>query len=280
MPYKNIVFIKLFLDLFDGDDRFLYQLTERQQLLYIKMLFLAGRQKNKISKNLLLIIQKINYQGYTAQDLKVLTQNSKTPTQDSKVPFRMLTQDMVDDLLKDIKAIKKVFPKFRETKHHYTFMNFEELHNRIDDNKIGSSEVSPKDTPRSIPKEKEKENKKEKGNTAVSIYDYYKNKIRPGAKADALRNIKRLLKEGRTKEDLIKRIDAYKQHLIKSNKTDPTFYIQANNFFGRAARYEEFEPQESKLKPADPNCKLCTNSPGFVFNESKSTMEVCRCRRK
>ena len=81
MPYTNIVFIKLFLELFDEDDRFLYRLTERQQLLYIKLLYLAGRQKNKISKNPQLVIQKLNYQGTT------------------------------QELLKDIKQIKKVFKK-------------------------------------------------------------------------------------------------------------------------------------------------------------------------
>ena len=61
MPYTNIVFIKLFLSLFEEDDRFLYQLNESQQLLYIKLLYMAGATQNKITKNLKFISHKINY---------------------------------------------------------------------------------------------------------------------------------------------------------------------------------------------------------------------------
>lgn len=130
MPYSNIVFVKLFLELFDEDDRFLYQLNERQQLLYIKFLYLAGRQKNKISKNPLLIIQKLNYQG--------------TP----------------QDLTNDIKAIKKVFPNFRETRYYYTFMKFNELHNYIP---MRKSQGNPEERQRTIPdKEKDKDKDKDK----------------------------------------------------------------------------------------------------------------------
>lgn len=113
MPYKHIVFIKLFLDLFDGDDRFLYKLTERQQLLYIKLLYLAGRTHNKIPKN--------------------------TPYLKSKMAFSSSDQDLTQDL----HAIKRVFKRFKETKYFYIFTKFDKLHNRIDDGKIGSSQENP-----------------------------------------------------------------------------------------------------------------------------------------
>ena len=128
MPYSNIIYIKLFLELFDSDDRFLYDLNDRQQLLYIKLLYLAGRQNNNISKNPQSIIQKINYQGTT------------------------------QDLLGDIKTIKEVFHKFTESKYSYTFINFHEIHNFI--NK-GKSKGTPKELQSIIP-EKEKEKEKEK----------------------------------------------------------------------------------------------------------------------
>jgi len=125
MPYSNIVYIKLFLELFDGDDRFLYRLTERQQLLYIKLLYLAGRQVNKISKNPQLIIQKVNYQGTT------------------------------QDLLGDIEVIKNVFKKFRESKYTYTFFNFQEIHNFMGK---GKSKGTPEERQRIVPdKDKDKE---------------------------------------------------------------------------------------------------------------------------
>lgn len=118
MPYANIVYVKLFLELFDKDDRFLYGLTERQQLLYIKLLYLAGRQDNKITKNSRSIIQKINYQADSAS------------------------------LLGDIKVIKNTFKKFKESKYYYTFLKFETLHNF----KIkGNSKGNPKEIQRGSP---------------------------------------------------------------------------------------------------------------------------------
>lgn len=146
MPYKNIVFIKLYLDLLDGDDRFLYQLNERQQLLYVKLLYLAGRTANQIPKRPSYVRDKIKYKA-----------KSKA-------------------FLEDIKKIKEVYPKFIETTNYYIFTNFNDLHNRINDNKIGSSQVRPKSDQRVIPKEKKKENinKKEKENLKENNKNYKK----------------------------------------------------------------------------------------------------------
>ena len=101
MPYTNIVFIKLFLGLFEEDDRFLYQLNESQQLLYIKMLYMAAITSNKIPRNHNFIKQKINY-GH-------------------------------DDLclIADLKRIASVFPKFIIEKDFCYFQKFDELHNYI-----------------------------------------------------------------------------------------------------------------------------------------------------
>lgn len=100
MPYTKIIYIKLFLELFDGDDRFLYQLNESQQLLFIKMLYLAGSTGNSIPKNDRYICNRINY-GHQ------------------------------DAFQSDIKRIMDVFQGFKENENHYFFNNFPKLHNQL-----------------------------------------------------------------------------------------------------------------------------------------------------
>jgi len=114
-------------------------------------------------------------------------------------------------------------------------------------------------------------------NIPQEIYDFYAKNIKTGGKEDAIRSITKLLKTI-SKEELLARINAYKAQLTKSQQ-DPKYYIQANNFFGRAARYKDFEPVKSNLKAADPNCKLCSGT-GWVFIEAKNGNEICTCRRR
>lgn len=113
MPYSNIVFIKLFLSLFEEDDRFLYQLNESQQLLYVKMLYLAAISGNKITKNYRFICHKINYSHEESC------------------------------LSSDLKRISNVFPRFIDKENYYYFEGFEELHNYI-----GKSKGNPKEIQR------------------------------------------------------------------------------------------------------------------------------------
>lgn len=116
MPYSNIVFVKLFLSLFEEDDRFLYQLNESQQLLYIKMLYMAGATNNKITKNTKFICNKINYHHEESC------------------------------FLSDINRIKTVFPQFIETDGFYSFNKFEQLHNFV-----GKSKGTPLELQRIVP---------------------------------------------------------------------------------------------------------------------------------
>ncbi len=117
MPYSNVVYVKLFLDLFFGDNRFrfLYRLTDQQQLLYIKLLSLAGATQNKIPDDLGYIAQTINYKGSEK------------------------------DLARDLKDIETVFAKFHNGNGYYQFSNFDELHNYIaSKRKAGEKPVQPK----------------------------------------------------------------------------------------------------------------------------------------
>ncbi|KKL59056.1 hypothetical protein LCGC14_2219120, partial [marine sediment metagenome] len=134
MPYTKIIYIKLFLELFDGDDRFLYQLNESQQLLFIKMLYLAGATGNKIPKNDRYICNRINY-GHQ------------------------------DAFQSDIKRIMDVFQGFVENETHYYFMNFPKLHNQL---RHGISNGYPLAT---LQKEKEKDKEKEKQYYYINLWN-------------------------------------------------------------------------------------------------------------
>lgn len=113
---------------------------------------------------------------------------------------------------------------------------------------------------------------------SIYIYDFYAKTIKPGCKEDAIRNIDKVLKAGITKEDLIGRINAYKQSLVK-NPTEARYYIQANNFFGEKARYKDFEPVKVvKYSPADLNCKACHGS-GNLQNGEGNVIK-CYCRKE
>ena len=101
MPRTNIVWVKLKLELFEND-RFLYQLNERQQLLYVKLLYLAGRTVNRIPKNMLYIAHKVNYMHGE------------------------------DNFERDIQQIQSVFPKFIDNDDFYSFENFDKIHNYIE----------------------------------------------------------------------------------------------------------------------------------------------------
>jgi len=78
--------------------------------------------------------------------------------------------------------------------------------------------------------------------TADKIYEYYKSKIRAGARSDAVRNIKAMLNNGFTKDELLKFVDNYSRDVVKKN-TEDGYLIQANNFFGKKARWEDYKEQ-------------------------------------
>lgn len=106
------------------------------------------------------------------------------------------------------------------------------------------------------------------------IYDYYSKTIKPGAKEDAIRNIIKLLKTI-SKEELLARINSYKQDIIKKG-TDERYFIQANNFFGRQARYKDFEPVKAMPKPrADPNCDICQGKGKIPDGQQKGATCLC-----
>lgn len=132
MPYKNIVFIKLFLSLFEEDDRFLFQLNESQQILFIKMLYMAAITDNCITKNPRFICSKINYHHEE------------------------------ECFLRDIDRIKEVFSGFTEDANGYHFSNFHELHNYMGKPTSKSRDFPDKDKEkikikRRIRKEEDKE---------------------------------------------------------------------------------------------------------------------------
>ena len=79
---------------------------------------------------------------------------------------------------------------------------------------------------------------------ATAIYEYYASTVRPGARADAIRNINKRLSQGIDAAILKACIDHY---VARGLAEDVQFRIQCNNFFGRSERFKEFlEPPKSQ----------------------------------
>ena len=74
---------------------------------------------------------------------------------------------------------------------------------------------------------------------AIRIYEHYATRVRVGARVDAIRNIARLLKS-HSPEDLNACIDRYAGNGMPK---DSQYRIQANNFFGKAARFQDYMPE-------------------------------------
>lgn len=86
---------------------------------------------------------------------------------------------------------------------------------------------------------------------ADEIYNYYKQHVRSGAKASALKSIRVMLKtEGRSKDEIISAIDAYMM-TDAYRKDGGSFRIQANNFFGQARRIDDFWPTDDDIVPVE-----------------------------
>lgn len=114
MPYKNIHFIKVKMELLE-DHRFLFQLSDSQKGLYLMLLALAGKTNNKIFNDLVFIKGRLNLKDIT---------------------------------IKDLETISEIFPKFRLDKDFWIFDNFNEEHNQIFTKDYGISQGYPKDIQR------------------------------------------------------------------------------------------------------------------------------------
>lgn len=245
MPYKNIVFVKLEKRLLN-DPRW-WIMSDPAQLIYVKLILLAAETYNKI------------------------------PLNDNVLREALRSKLELQSFQKCLEEIEKNFPKLRKNKHFRYFAEFETKTNYIPKRAIPrKSQGLPKD---GVDKDKEEDIDKEKEKTPQEIYLHYSKIIKSGGKEDAVKSIHKLLtKDGFTKEDLLCRIDAYKQSILKSKKQDPEYYIQANNFFGLKARYKDFEPiKKIEYKPTNPNCKLCKGN-GIVYIANTSETKICDCR--
>lgn len=137
MPYKNIVWIKLKLELLD-DRRFQDLCNERQQLLYLKLLMLAGRLENNIPNDPNYIKREVNYRRYPSE------------------------------LTKDLRHLSSIFPKLIVGAKSIEFINFNELHN------FRKPQTDKKDSPRED-KEKIREDKKKIRAEVKGLYGEFKN---------------------------------------------------------------------------------------------------------
>lgn len=74
---------------------------------------------------------------------------------------------------------------------------------------------------------------------AADSYQFYGEKIKFGAKQDAINNIVKLFKSGMDKETIDACTYNYSRYI---EAKQPSFYYQANNFFGLKAYYKDYLP--------------------------------------
>jgi hypothetical protein len=114
MPYANILWVKLEIRLLN-DPRF-FTLPESAQLLYVKLLCLAGDLKNRIPKA-----------------PEILRQLTRSASPDQEITY-------------NLGLIKDAFPKFLETKDFYCFKDWASRHNWVANKETnGNSQGTPKE---------------------------------------------------------------------------------------------------------------------------------------
>lgn len=116
MPRVNITFAQLDLDIMD-DDRWLFLCNERQQLLYIKIILLAGRLKNSVPINYAYLRTKCNYQGSD------------------------------EELRGDIAHLLGIYPKLQNNDNCLFFKEFWKRYSYIPKKDRGKSQGNPKEIP-------------------------------------------------------------------------------------------------------------------------------------
>ena len=106
MPYKNIVFVKLLVELLN-DYRWTHQCNSNQKLLYLGLLLIAGATNNKIPNDPKWIKWRLNL----------------------KLPLEMIEQDVIH--------LSTIFDKVLINKDVISFSNFDKIHSFIQKEKIG-----------------------------------------------------------------------------------------------------------------------------------------------
>ena len=139
MPYSNIIFVKLRLDLFD-DDRFLFDLNDKQKGLLLMLFALAGMTKNKIRNEIEFIKRRLN---------------------------------LKDIRIQDVIKIAKVYPMFKYDNGYWCFENFEEIHNYI----LGKSKGNP-EIEKGIVQNKNKNKKENKNKTPGSFSEHQEKELK------------------------------------------------------------------------------------------------------
>jgi len=239
MPYSNIVYVKLFLDLFFGDNRFrfLYRLSDQQQLLYIKLLALAGATQNEIPNDLVYIAQTINYKGSESE------------------------------LAADLIAIEKEFAKLHVENGSFQFSNFDALHNYIASKRKMVEKPAPAEAVKVKKKPTEKKTAKtpEKTKTNVffdEIWNDYPSRV--GKKAA----LKSFLASVKTKEDFV----LIKQALATYKKSERVMkgYIQNGRTW--------FANWQDWLDYSETVCPICKNRGEYQSTTPRGSYRcICKC---
>lgn len=136
MPYKNIVFVKLEKRLLN-DHRW-FGMSDRAQLLYVKLMLGCAETYNKLPTDSLTLRKQL------------------------RIGWR---KDVFDSAIKEIISN---FPKFRKVGNFYQFDEFETKTNYIRET-LGQSQIIPKD---GVDIEKEKEKEGDRGELSL-LFSYW-----------------------------------------------------------------------------------------------------------
>jgi len=228
MPYKNILWIKLEIRLLN-DSRF-FTLTPDAQRVYLKMLLLAGQNKNKTCKNL-------------------------------QILGSCLRECLMPSALEScILEIKTNFPKFRESNNFYYFQGFSTKHNWVSPR---NSQGTPKDSQDKNRIDKIREEKIREEGEQKKVKSVFKGEdiVFPIQYLNTLTNstfsiksratlemVRARYKEGYTKEDFKTVIDKKAAEWVKDERMCK--YLRPKTLFN-ATNFENYLNQKGKVETYD-----------------------------
>jgi hypothetical protein len=240
MPYKNVHYIKVMLELLD-DKRFIKDCDDSQKLDYLLWLCMAGLTQNDAENN----------------------------PEWFKTRFNL--QKKSEEIAKNVEFISKTFPKVIIANGRVKFKNFKKLHNPIR-NADGTPKDSPKNAKNIIDKNRlDKiilEYIKLQGweetikNNALLVTDIYSRNCKPA------KQLLLTINNDDLAYDVLRKIAGdYKTKCL--NWTLETVLKHLPELLKAVDK-------KFKYKAADQNCKVCGGS-GWIYVANESATKKCDC---
>ena len=210
MPYKNIVWVKLKLELLD-DRRWQDLCNERQQLLYIKLLMLAGKLDNMIPNDPKYLCRECAYRRYP------------------------------NELARDIQHLSTVFDKFSVDSAWIQFLNFKELHN------LGTSHKQKNSRSGDVPEKRRRREEEEKRDSEKLFNDLWDQYPKKDGKKEALKHYTASVK---TEQDYINICKALENYKLTDNvkKGNAQYIKNGSTWFNNWGDWVDYKPPVQTAK--------------------------------